>query len=147
LQVVEGEKISPFLFIRMGRIYVLVLFIFCASFASGRVNNVPAYKAQSAIAIQYSIQHGCVCIAGADSVVPHRKHKFIAALLAFPLGIFGLHRIYLGTATGVPFLYIATLGGAFGVLPFVDFVLIILCKDINVYAHNPGVFMWGKKKQ
>jgi TM2 domain-containing membrane protein YozV len=76
-----------------------------------------------------------------------RKHKLIAALLAFPLGVFGFHRMYLGTSSATPLLYIATLGGLFGVLPFIDFVLIVLCKDINVYAHNPHTFMWSKKKK
>ena len=80
----------------------------------------------------------------ADSTL-HRKHKLIAAVLAFPLGIFGLHRIYLGAAKATPLIYIATVGGLFGVLPFIDFVLIVLCKDINVYADNPHTFMWSKK--
>jgi TM2 domain-containing membrane protein YozV len=78
----------------------------------------------------------------------HRKHKLIAALLAFPIiGVLGLHRAYLGTSPAVPMLYIATIGGVFGILPFTDFVLILLCKDVNAYAHNPKIFMWNKKKK
>jgi TM2 domain-containing membrane protein YozV len=77
--------------------------------------------------------------------IPHRKHKLIAAVLAFPLGIFGLHRIYLGAAKATPLIYIATFGGLFGVLPFIDFTLILLCKDVNIYANNPHTFMWSKK--
>jgi len=81
-----------------------------------------------------------------DSTVIHRKHRLIAAVLALPLGVFGLHRIYLGASPAIPFLYIASFGGAFGILPFVDFVLIMVCKDVNTYAHNPRVFMWTRKK-
>lgn len=78
----------------------------------------------------------------------HRKHKLIAALLAFPLGVFGLHRMYLGTSTITPLLYMATFGGLFGVLPFIDFVLIVMSKDVNAtYAHNKHTFMWSKKKK
>jgi TM2 domain-containing membrane protein YozV len=82
---------------------------------------------------------------GAADSTFHRKHKLIAAVLAFPLGIFGLHRIYLGAAKATPLIYIATFGGLFGVLPFIDFTLILLCKDVNIYANNPHTFMWSKK--
>src|SRR5690349_25070067 len=49
-----------------------------------------------------------------------KNKKVTAALLAFPFpcGIVGLHRIYLGSAPYVPIVYIATIGGAFGILPF-----------------------------
>lgn len=68
----------------------------------------------------------------------------VAALLAFPLpfGIVGLHRIYLGTAPYVPVAYIASLGGMFGVLPFVDFVVLLLNKDTESYVNNRKIFMW-----
>lgn len=81
-----------------------------------------------------------------QDVVFHKKHRLFAALLAFPLGVFGLHRIYMHTAPGVPFIYIVTFGGLFGVLPFIDFVLILLNKDIHLtYTSNPHLFMWQKR--
>jgi len=76
----------------------------------------------------------------------HKKHRLVAALLAFPLGVFGLHRMYLHTSPLVPVVYIATFGGLFGVLPFIDFVLILLNKDIHLtYTSNPHLFMWQKR--
>jgi TM2 domain-containing membrane protein YozV len=84
----------------------------------------------------------------ADTIVFHKKHRLIAALLAFPIpcGIFGLHRVYMHTAPAVPFVYVATAGGLFGVLPFIDFVLILLNKDIHLtYTSNPHIFMWQKR--
>jgi TM2 domain-containing membrane protein YozV len=78
--------------------------------------------------------------------IHHKKHRLVAALLAFPLGVFGTHRMYLGTSAKVPILYIITAGGFFGILPFIDFVLILLNKDINnTYAHNRHTFMWHKE--
>jgi TM2 domain-containing membrane protein YozV len=74
-----------------------------------------------------------------------KKNKRItAAILAFPFpfGIVGLHRIYLGTAPHVPVVYIASLGGVFGILPFIDFVVLVLDKDIDRYIDNKKVFMW-----
>ena len=72
------------------------------------------------------------------------RKKIVAGILAFPLpfGVIGLHRIYLGCKPYVPFIYIGTLGGIFGVLPFIDFCVLILDKDIASYKNNPHVFMW-----
>jgi len=80
--------------------------------------------------------------------VHHKKHRIVAALLAFPLGVFGLHRMYLGSPGIVPFIYVATVGGGLGVLPFIDFVVILLSKDRDfhaVYTHNKHLFIWQKK--
>jgi TM2 domain-containing membrane protein YozV len=74
-----------------------------------------------------------------------KKNKRItAAILAFPFpfGIVGLHRIYLGTAPYVPVVYIGSLGGIFGILPFIDFCVLILDKDETRYIDNKKVFMW-----
>jgi TM2 domain-containing membrane protein YozV len=84
-----------------------------------------------------------------NKTVYHKKHRVFAALLAFPpLGIFGLHRIYMHTSPGVPLVYIVTFGGVFGILPFIDFVLILLNKDIHLnYTSNPHLFMWEKRER
>ncbi len=82
-----------------------------------------------------------------------KNKKLIAAALAFPFpfGIVGLHRIYLGTAPYIPVVYIGTLGGGFGILPFIDFCILILDKDFERYNNNNKVFMWvneeGKKSK
>lgn len=75
-----------------------------------------------------------------------KNKKVTAAILAFPFpfGIVGLHRIYLGTQPYVPVAYIGTLGGVFGILPFIDFCVLVLDKDIDRYANNGKVFMWIK---
>lgn len=74
--------------------------------------------------------------------------KIIAAVLAFPFpfGMIGLHRIYLGTKPWVPIVYVCSLGGCFGVLPFIDFVVILLQDEegLKQYQNNDKVFMWVK---
>ena len=73
------------------------------------------------------------------------NNKAVAAVLAFPLfGIIGLHRIYLGTKPYVPVVYIATLGGCAGVLPLIDFFVILFANKeaFERYKENPKVFMW-----
>ncbi len=73
-----------------------------------------------------------------------KNQKITAAVLAFPFpfGIVGLHRIYLGCAPYVPVVYIASLGGAFGFLPFIDFWVLLLDKNTESYINNKKVFMW-----
>lgn len=73
--------------------------------------------------------------------------RITAAVLAFPFpfGMVGLHRIYLGTKPYVPVAYIASLGGVFGILPFIDFCAISFGKDFDHYRDNGKVFMWIKE--
>lgn len=73
-----------------------------------------------------------------------RRKKIISAIFAFPFpfGMIGVHRIYLGTKPFIPIIYIATLGGCFGILPFIDFVVILAEKDLSFYDNNGKIFMW-----
>jgi TM2 domain-containing membrane protein YozV len=72
-----------------------------------------------------------------------QKDAIVAIALDFFLGGLGVHRFYLGTEvlTGVG--YILTCGGIFGIVPLVDFVVLIIDnKDISPYVNNPKFFMW-----
>ena len=72
-----------------------------------------------------------------------QKDAIVAIVLDFFLGGLGVHRFYLGTEvlTGVG--YILTCGGIFGIVPLVDFVVLIINnKDISPYVGNPKFFMW-----
>jgi TM2 domain-containing membrane protein YozV len=75
-----------------------------------------------------------------------KKKKFVSSLLAlpFPFGFLGAHRVMLGTKPWVPVVYIATFGGCFGLLPLIDFCVIVFSKDIEQYENNPRIFMWIK---
>ena len=83
-----------------------------------------------------------------DSIpIRHENKKLISAILAFPFpfGILGLHRIYLGTKPYMPFVYVGTLGGCFGILPLIDFICILIADDkaFKGFENNPKVFMWS----
>lgn len=71
--------------------------------------------------------------------------EFVPALLLnFFLGGLGIHRLYLGTKTLTWVGYILTCGGIFGIVPLVDFVVLIVHNDnISPYIDNPKFFMWG----
>lgn len=72
------------------------------------------------------------------------RKKIIAVSLAVTLGVFGVHRLYLGTEPKVPIIYTLTLGGGFGVLVVSDIIAILSAKDLTPYSPNKKVFMWAK---
>lgn len=72
------------------------------------------------------------------------KNAGVALVLDFFLGGLGIHRFYLGTEVMTGIGYILTCGGIFGIVPLVDFiVLIINIDDISKYVNNPKFFMWN----
>ena len=71
------------------------------------------------------------------------KDAIVAIVLDFFLGGLGVHRFYLGTETLTGIGYILTCGGIFGVVPLIDFIVLIIDnKDISPYINNPKFFMW-----
>lgn len=72
------------------------------------------------------------------------KNFATALLLNFFLGSLGIHRLYLGTKTMTWVGYILTCGGIFGIVPLVDFIVLIVHNDdISPYVDNPKFFMWA----
>lgn len=72
------------------------------------------------------------------------KDAIVAIVLDFFLGGLGIHRFYLGTELMTGLGYILTCGGIFGIVPLIDFVVLIINnKDISQYVNNPKFFMWN----
>jgi TM2 domain-containing membrane protein YozV len=67
--------------------------------------------------------------------------RLVAIALDITLGLFGMHRLYLGTNVKVPVAYTLTFGGG-GVLWLVDLALLIGSPNIESYKNNPHLFMW-----
>lgn len=73
------------------------------------------------------------------------KNAAVAFILAFFVGELGIHRLYLGTKTMTWVGYILTCGGIFGIVPFVDWIVLLIGlvdDDIRKYVDNPKFFMW-----
>jgi len=71
------------------------------------------------------------------------KDPLAAIILDFFLGVIGVHRFYLGTKVMTGLGYILTCGGIFGLVPFVDLiVLAVNYNDISQFVDNPKFFMW-----
>jgi len=78
------------------------------------------------------------------TVMAPQKDAIVAIVLDFFVGGLGIHRFYLGTETLTGIGYILTCGGIFGIVPLVDFVVLIIDnKDISKYVNNPKFFMWN----
>lgn len=77
-----------------------------------------------------------------------QPEPIIAALLAFPywgLGALGIHRLYLQAGVKVMLIYWITCGGIFGIIPFVDFIVLIIGvadDDISKFVGNTKFIMW-----
>jgi TM2 domain-containing membrane protein YozV len=81
---------------------------------------------------------------GAARMGSNDKSLALALVLDFFLGGLGIHRLYLGTATMTWVGYILSCGGIFGIVPFVDFIVLIVHNDdISQYIDNTRYFMWG----
>jgi len=71
------------------------------------------------------------------------KHsKLVAIGLNLSLGLFGVHRLYLGTSPKVPIIYTFTLGGG-GFLMLSDLGVIIFTKDLEQFSNNKQIIMWN----
>lgn len=78
---------------------------------------------------------------GADSTI-RENPRLVAIILDVTLGLFGMHRLYLGTDLKVPVFYTLTFGGG-GVLWLIDLGLLIFSSDITSFMDNPKLFMWS----
>ena len=116
---------------------LIAIFFVLISFSAFRASNV--YSIQESPVFTDSVAH-----LSDESISTEQKRKRrIAAICAFPFpfGFVGTHRVLLGTKPWVPVVYVATFGGGFGLLPLVDFILIVSQKDLIRFENNPRVFM------
>ena len=83
----------------------------------------------------------------ASATVSAGKSPVGAILLTFFLGGFGVHRHYMGTRPWMWAIYTFTVGGIFGIVPFVDLIVEIVAtvedNSIARYCGNTSFFMWG----
>jgi TM2 domain-containing membrane protein YozV len=80
-----------------------------------------------------------------EAKVAGSSNAWVAFALAFIVGQLGIHRFYLGTATMTGIGYILTCGGIFGIVPFVDWIVLLVGAiqgDVSKYEDNTKFFMW-----
>jgi len=80
-----------------------------------------------------------------ERIAQSENPRLVAIALDVGLGLFGMHRMYLGTDVKVPIAYTLTFGGG-GVIWLVDLALLIASPSIETYKNNPHFFMWIPKQ-
>ena len=74
------------------------------------------------------------------------KSPIASFLLCTFLGGFGVHRHYMGTRPWMWAIYTFTCGGIFGIIPLVDWVMLLVGlveDDISDYCGNTKFIMWA----
>lgn len=94
----------------------------------------------------YTLDIAAPAAANLPTVSQKEVNPTTAIILNFFLGYFGVHRHYLGTAPGMWALYTFTLGGIFGIVDLIDFIMLIVGtvdNNISKYINNRKFFMWA----
>lgn len=120
----------------------VALFAICSASANNYVAPdaaIDALVAESVEMVDFAVEAPAVSL-GLD------QNPIVAAVCSWCLGWSGLHRYYLGTAPWMVLPYLLT-GGGFGVVWFVDSVLLVidaLNNTINPqYINNERILMWA----
>jgi TM2 domain-containing membrane protein YozV len=138
---------------KLSRLIIFILFILLADFALGNSFELKTIStsivSKDTLIIHSELQvfaDSAIAIKKITSITSENKKRLISALFAFPFpfGFMGAHRVMLGTKPWIPVVYVATFGGCFGLLPLIDFCVIVFSKDVEQYENNPNLFMWVK---
>lgn len=133
---------------RYSGILLSIIFLFLLSFSSksaplslGNGDSLNVKLSEKNSELKHSSQQAFIKIIR-EKIRLSKRIKSAMLAFPFPFGMVGLHRIYLGSKPYVPVAYIASLGGVFGILPLIDFCVILFHKDFDQYQNNGQVLMW-----
>ena len=118
--------------------------------ANASMESVPANQAGSSYAsyVEGFKHHKADFLTKGKFLKKGKKKKFgtetdndgiVAAILAFVLGVLGIHRVFLGSNGIIVLWYILTIGGLFGIIPLVDFFRLLLQGSAH-YRDNDDLF-------
>ncbi|MCQ2130497.1 MAG: TM2 domain-containing protein [Bacteroidales bacterium] len=122
----------------------MVAFTFAAKAASYEINDasIDALVAEAEMVAPASAD--AAATAGLSSASADSKTIVAFVLDTVGLGAFGIHRLILGTRAINVLLYIITFGGIFGIIPLVDWIMLLLdiVEGTASYIGNPSFIMW-----
>ncbi len=133
----------------MKKILVSVIAVLAISFGANAANYTIDENAIDAM-IENSVEVSPLALvseapAGA-TVSSDDKTPVVSFILCTFLGGFGVHRHYLGTTKWMWALYTFTFGGIFGIVPFVDWIMLlvgIVEGNVSQYQGNMSFIMWA----
>lgn len=127
-------------------IIAVLAIAFSASAANYKVDNNAIDNLIENAEEVYTLDIAAPAAANLPAVSQKEVNSTTALILNFFLGYFGVHRHYLGTAPGMWALYTFTVGGIFGIVDMIDFIMLIIGvvnNDISKYINNRKFFMWA----
>jgi len=127
-------------------IIAVLAIAFSASAANYKVDNNAIDNLIENAEEVYTLDIAAPAAANLPTVSQKEVNSTTALILNFFLGYFGVHRHYLGTAPGMWALYTFTVGGIFGIVDMIDFIMLIIGvvnNDISKYINNRKFFMWA----
>ncbi len=107
-------------------------------------DSIPNSISTDTLVLQLNQKEGMLASALPSDDLKQKKRVCAFFAFPFPFGFVGAHRVMLGTKPWIPIVYVATFGGCFGLLPLIDFLVILNAKDMEQYENNPNLFMWIK---
>lgn len=86
-----------------------------------------------------------LAVQGVNATLKSNPNPWVAWLICWVGGEFGIHRYYLGTRNQMWMTYTCTVCGIFGIVPLVDWVVLLIGAikdDVSKYENNTKFFMW-----
>ena len=127
-------------------IIAVLAIAFSASAANYKVDNNAIDSLIENAEEVYTLDIAAPAAANLPAVSQKEVKPITALILNFFLGSSGIHRHYMGTAPGMWALYTFTIGGIFGIVDLVDFIMLIIGtadNNITPYINNRKFFMWA----
>ena len=128
-------------------IIAVLAIAFSASAANYKVDNNAIDNLIENAEEVYTLDIAAPAAANLPAVSQKEVNPTTALILNFFLGYFGIHRHYLGTAPYMWALYTFTVGGIFGIVDLIDFIMLIMGvvdnNNISKYINNRKFFMWA----
>ena len=132
------------------------IFVLIAVFAFAATASAASYKLDDA-AIDQTIENATeinaadmmmtMDMSSAAQLSSNGKSAAVTLVLNWFLGFFGVHRHYMGTRPFMWAIYTFTIGGIFGIVPFIDFIveIVALIEDggVQEFCGNRAFFMWA----
>ncbi len=128
----------------MIRLLAILLFVFSFSAAAGQERRAEVAGFAASLLFKTDDDGNMRPRAVTQKIFRADNPRLVAIALNISLGMFGVHRLYLGTDVKVPIFYTLTLGGGM-MLWVVDLALLITADDLEKFIDNPHVFMWNEK--
>jgi TM2 domain-containing membrane protein YozV len=128
----------------MIRLFAILLFAFTFSAAVGQERRAEVAGFAASLLFKTDDDGNIQPRAMTQKIFRSDNPRLIAIALNVSLGMFGMHRLYLGTDVKVPIFYTVTIGGGMA-LWAADLILLLTADDLEKFIDNPHVFMWNEK--